>query len=48
MSSEQLAARVISEQTEIPSYDIRRGDIDETTFGKVRLPPENPPAGATY
>jgi replicative DNA helicase len=35
MSSEQLATRVISEQTEIPSSDIRRGDIDETTFGKL-------------
>lgn len=35
MSSEQLATRVISEQTEVPSSDIRRGDIDETAFGKL-------------
>jgi replicative DNA helicase len=35
MSSEQLATRVISEQAEIPSSDIRRGDIDETGFGKL-------------
>jgi replicative DNA helicase len=35
MSSEQLATRVISEQTEIPSSDIRRGEIDETDFGKL-------------
>ena len=35
MSSEQLATRVISEQTEIPSSDIRRGDIDETAFGEL-------------
>jgi replicative DNA helicase len=28
MSSEQLATRIISEQTEIPSYRIRRGEID--------------------
>jgi hypothetical protein len=26
---------LISEQTEIPSSDIRRGDIDETAFGKL-------------
>ena len=35
MSSEQLATRVISEQTEIASSDIRRGEIDETAFGKL-------------
>ncbi len=35
MSSEQLATRVISEQTEIPSSNIRRGDIDEAAFGKL-------------
>ena len=28
MSAEQLATRIISEQTEIPSYKIRRGEID--------------------
>ena len=28
MSAEQLATRIISEQTEIPSYRIRRGEID--------------------
>ncbi len=32
MSSEQLATRVISEQTEIPSSKIRRGDISEADF----------------
>lgn len=35
MSSEQLATRVISEQTEIPSSDIRRGEIDETAFNRL-------------
>ena len=35
MSSEQLATRVISEQTEIASSDIRRGEIEETAFGKL-------------
>ncbi len=32
MSAEQLATRILSEQTEIPSDKIRRGDIDETAF----------------
>src|SRR5205807_2282480 len=32
MSAEQLATRIISEQTEIPSYRIRRGEIDPTDF----------------
>src|SRR5690606_15488338 len=35
MSSEQLATRIISEQTEIPSSKIRRGDITETDFEKL-------------
>src|SRR5258708_7220449 len=35
MSSEQLATGGISEQREIPSSDIRRGEIDETDFGKL-------------
>ena len=32
MSAEQLATRIISEQTEIPSYQIRRGEIDRVRF----------------
>ncbi len=35
MSSEQLATRIISEQTEISSSKIRRGDISETDFEKL-------------
>lgn len=35
MSSEQLATRIISEQTEIPSSKIRRGDITEADFEKL-------------
>jgi replicative DNA helicase len=35
MSSEQLATRIISEQTEIPSSKIRRGEISETDFEKL-------------
>jgi replicative DNA helicase len=36
MSAEQLAARIISEQTGIPSSRMRRGDIDEFDFEKIR------------
>ncbi|MDR3372306.1 MAG: replicative DNA helicase [Ancalomicrobiaceae bacterium] len=35
MSSEQLATRIISEQTEIPSHKIRRGDITDMEFEKL-------------
>lgn len=35
MSSEQLATRIISEQTEIPSSKIRRGEISEYDFEKL-------------
>lgn len=35
MSSEQLATRVLSEQAEVPSSSIRRGDIGEAEFGKL-------------
>lgn len=35
MSSEQLATRIISEQTEIGSSKIRRGDITEADFEKL-------------
>jgi replicative DNA helicase len=35
MSSEQLATRIISEQTEIPSSKIRRGEITENDFDKL-------------
>ena len=35
MSSEQLATRIISEQTEVSSSKIRRGDISEPDFEKL-------------
>jgi replicative DNA helicase len=35
MSAEQLATRIIAEQTEIPSYRIRRGEIDPSDFDKI-------------
>ncbi|PJR90289.1 replicative DNA helicase [Ochrobactrum sp. 695/2009] len=35
MSAEQLATRIISEQTEVSSSKIRRGDITETDFEKL-------------
>lgn len=35
MSAEQLATRIISEQTEIPSYRIRRGEIDPNDFDSI-------------
>ena len=35
MSSEQLATRIVSEQTEIPSSKIRRGEITEADFEKL-------------
>ncbi|BBE71358.1 replicative DNA helicase [Oharaeibacter diazotrophicus] len=35
MSSEQLATRILAEQTEISSSDIRRGSIDEHQFSKL-------------
>jgi replicative DNA helicase len=35
MSSEQLATRIISEQTEIPSNRIRRGELNEQDFEKL-------------
>jgi replicative DNA helicase len=35
MSAEQLATRIISEQSEIPSEKIRRGMIDETEFRRL-------------
>ncbi|GAA5111342.1 replicative DNA helicase [Bartonella jaculi] len=35
MSTEQLATRIISEQTEISSSDIRRGSISEEQFSKI-------------
>jgi replicative DNA helicase len=36
MSAEQLATRIIAEQTEIPSNKIRRGAIDEADFEKIK------------
>ncbi len=35
MSAEQLATRIISEQTTIPSYRIRRGEIQPTDFDRI-------------
>jgi replicative DNA helicase len=35
MSAEQLATRIISEQTEIPSSTIRRGQITDADFDKI-------------
>ena len=35
MSAEQLATRIVSEQSEIPSYRIRRGEIDTTDFDRI-------------
>jgi replicative DNA helicase len=35
MSSEQLATRIVAEQTEIPSSEIRRGSIDEDQFARL-------------
>ncbi len=35
MSSEQLATRIVSEQTEISSAKVRRGRIDETQFERL-------------
>ncbi len=35
MSSEQLATRVIAEQSGVPSYKLRRGEIREDEFGRV-------------
>jgi replicative DNA helicase len=32
MSSEQLATRIIAEQSQVPSYKIRRGDVTEQEF----------------
>jgi replicative DNA helicase len=35
MSSEQLATRIIAEQSGVPSSDIRRGRISEEQFGQI-------------
>jgi len=35
MSAEQLATRILAEQSGIPSSDIRRGSIDEDQFGRL-------------
>jgi replicative DNA helicase len=35
MSAEQLATRILSEQSEISSSDIRRGNIHESQFGRL-------------
>ena len=36
MSAEQLATRIIAEQTEVPSSTIRRGGISESDFEKIK------------
>jgi replicative DNA helicase len=36
MSAEQLATRIIAEQTGIPSNKIRRGNIDEADFERIK------------
>src|SRR6476661_9883346 len=36
MSAEQLATRIIAEQSGVPSYKIRRGDMREDDFEKIR------------
>jgi replicative DNA helicase len=36
MSAEQLATRIMAEQTEIPSNKIRRGGISESDFEKIK------------
>ncbi len=41
MSAEQLATRIISEQTEISSSKIRRGDINEAEFEKLVAASQN-------
>ena len=49
MSSEQLATRIISEQTEIPSSKIRRGEITEIGFRKAgRLLADDAEAAAVH
>ena len=35
MSAEQLSTRIVSEQTEIPSTDIRRGEIKQEQYDKI-------------
>ncbi len=35
MSAEQLASRILSEQSEVPSDKIRRGDITEEEFSRI-------------
>jgi replicative DNA helicase len=35
MSAEQLATRIIAEQSGVPSYKIRRGEIQEQDFSKI-------------
>lgn len=37
MSSEQLATRILAEQSEVPSSDIRRGSITEEQFQKLAI-----------
>ena len=41
MSAEQLAGRILSEQSEIPSDQIRRGDIEQSDFDKLVVASQN-------
>lgn len=41
MSSEQLATRILSEQSEIPSDRIRRGDIQDNEFQQIVVASQN-------
>ncbi len=36
MSSEQLATRILAEQSGVPSHKIRRGDINASEYGHIR------------
>ena len=38
MSAEQLATRIIAEQSGVASYKIRRGDITEDEFHRIAEP----------
>jgi replicative DNA helicase len=41
MSAEQLAGRILSEQSEIPSDEIRRGDIQQEDFDRLVVASQN-------
>jgi len=35
MAAEQLATRIIAEESEVPSNKIRRGEVDESEFNRI-------------